>query len=53
MSSELKVIKYAKENSQTKASLRYCIPKSTIHDWIKNESNFLNVSSSDLKKNIT
>ena len=43
ISSKLKVIKYAKENSQIKASLKYGIPKSTIHDWIKNESNFLNV----------
>ena len=53
ISSKLKVIKYAKENSQIKASLKYGIPKSTIHDWIKTESNFLNVSISYLqKKNI-
>ena len=50
ISSKLKIIKYAKENSQIKASAKFGIPKSTIHDWIKNESNFLNVSSSNLKK---
>ena len=46
----MKVIKYAKENSQIKASLRCGIPKSTIHYRIKNESNFLNVSSSNLQE---
>ena len=50
INSKLKIIKYAKENSQIKASIKYGIPKSIIHDWVKNESNFLNVSSKNLQK---
>jgi len=50
ISTKLKIIKYAKENSQIKASIKYGIPKLTIHDWVKNESNYLNIPCENLQK---
>ena len=48
--SKLKIIKCAKEHSQKYTSIKFGIPPTTIHDWMKKESSFLNLPSNILNK---
>ena len=47
---KLKIIQYSKEHSQKNASIKFGIPPTTIHDWMKKESSFFNVPSNMLNK---
>ena len=48
--SKLKIIQYVKEHSQKNTSIKFGIPPTTIHDWMKKELSFLNIPSNTLNK---
>ena len=48
--SKIKIIKYAKENTDKQAIIKYGIPYTTLRDWKKNEEKFLNLPDNKLKK---
>ena len=47
---KLKIIKYAKENTDKQTIINYGVPYTTLRDWKKNEEKFLNMSDNKLKK---
>ena len=48
--SEIKIINYAKINTQKEASIKYNVPITTINTWMKKEKEFSNVSTDKLNK---